>query len=254
MPRRSIQPHSKNGFAGKSGFRMSRKSTLTVAAVAGVIGAVVAWPQPVVHLLQVLFPNIIWQLRTRDPVIALTFDDGPNPIYTPLVLELLRAFNVTATFFLVGERARRYSELLQQIKAEGHLVANHSDSWRRTIQLNDAEFERDLLCAEQTLGLHTAPKLFRPAGAMIKASQLRVLRKHAYSVVLGSAYAFDPYRPPTRYIEWAITRGLKPGAIVVLHDSGGDRSNSVQALPAIIRNAQAAGLRFVSLSACVPAA
>jgi peptidoglycan/xylan/chitin deacetylase (PgdA/CDA1 family) len=67
-------------------------------------------------------------------------------------------------------------------------------------------------------------------------------------VVLGSAYAFDPYRPPKKYIEWAITRGFKHGAIIVLHDAGGDRSNTVEALPSIIENAQAAGYRFINLA------
>ena len=83
---------------------------------------------------------------------------------------------------------------------------------------------------------------------MIRTGQIRLLWKHDYSAVLGSAYAFDPYQPPKRYIEWAITRGLKRGAIIVLHDSGGDRSNTVEALPTIIENAQKAGLRFVKLS------
>jgi peptidoglycan/xylan/chitin deacetylase (PgdA/CDA1 family) len=208
----------------------------------------VAWPQVVVRVLRVLFPNLIWTLRTQEQVIAITFDDGPDPTFTPKVLGILRRYGITATFFLVGERVRRFPELLRQIHDEGHGVGNHTDSWRRTIQLGNEEFELDLLRAEQSIGLFSSPKLFRPAGGMVRADQIQVLRRHQYSVVLGSAYAFDPYRPPKKYIEWAITRGLNHGAIVVLHDSGGNRSNSVEALPTIIENAQTKGFRFVNLS------
>jgi peptidoglycan/xylan/chitin deacetylase (PgdA/CDA1 family) len=227
---------------------MRKRAALTAAAVVSVFGLTIYWPQAFVHLLRILFPNVVWDIRTRQRVVALTFDDGPDPKFTPRVLEILRRYGITATFFLVGERVRRFPELLQQIQAGGHGIGNHTDSWRRTIQLVSDEFERDLLRAEQSLGPCYPPKLFRPAGGMVRRDQLHVLRKHQYSVVLGSAYAFDPYRPPKKYIEWAITRGLKPGAIIVLHDSGGDRSNSVDALPAIIENAQAAGYRFVRLS------
>ena len=184
---------------------------------------------------------MIWSLRTQARAIAITFDDGPDPTFTPEVLAILRKYGITATFFLVGERVRRYPELLRRIRDQGHDVGNHSDSWRRTIQLGNGEFERDLLRAEQSLELGDAAKLFRPAGGLIRSEQIRLLRGHRYSVVLGSAYAFDPYRPPTKSIEWAITRGLKEGAIVVLHDSGGNRWNTVKALPAIIENAHAAG-------------
>lgn len=227
---------------------MRKKIALTATTVAGVVCLVICWPQAIVRVLRVLFPNVIWDIRTQERVVVLTFDDGPDPMFTPKVLEILRRHNIRASFFLVGERVRRFPELLRQIREEGHSVGNHTDSWRRTIELSSIEFERDLLCAEESIGVCNPPKLFRPAGGILRGDQLQVLRKHQYSVVLGSAYAFDPYRPPKKYIEWAITRGLKCGAIIVLHDSGGNRSNTVGALPAIIENAQAAGYRFVRLS------
>jgi peptidoglycan/xylan/chitin deacetylase (PgdA/CDA1 family) len=231
---------------------MRRTVALTATVFAGIIGVVIAWPQAVVRVLRTLFPNVIWDICTQKPLIAMTFDDGPDPTFTPKVLEILREYGIPATFFLVGERVRRFPELLRQIHEQGHSIGNHTDSWRRTIQLGNDEFERDLLRTAQSIGLCNRSKLFRPAGGLIRAGQIQVLRKYGYSVVLGSAYAFDPYRPPKKYIEWAITQGLKRGAIIVLHDSGGDRSNSVEALPAIIENAQAAGYRFVNLSEYIP--
>jgi peptidoglycan/xylan/chitin deacetylase (PgdA/CDA1 family) len=227
---------------------MRKKLTLAGTAVVSVVGLLICWPRVIVRVLRVLFPNVIWELHTSEQVVAITFDDGPDPNFTPKVLEVMRKYNIQATFFLVGERARRFPQLVEQIRKEGHFVANHSDSWRRTIQLDGNEFERDLLRAEHSIGSFNLPKLFRPAGGRIRADQIQLLWKHKYSVVLGSAYAFDPYRPPKQIIQWAITRGLKPGAIIVLHDSGGDRSNTVEALPTIIENAQRAGLRFAQLS------
>lgn len=232
---------------------MRKKMILTAAAVAGAAGVASCWPQAVVRLLRTAFPGVIWVLPTSERAIAISFDDGPDPVYTPKVLEILREHVTHATFFLVGERVRRFPELRQRIVEEGHAVGNHSDSWRRTIQLCDKEFERDLLRAEESVGLGSGglgsgSKLFRPAGGFIRGSQLRILRRHGYCTVLGSAFAFDPYRPPRRYIEWAIGRGVKRGAIIVMHDSGGDRSKTVGALPAILERAHAEGYRFVKLS------
>jgi peptidoglycan-N-acetylglucosamine deacetylase len=226
---------------------MGKKLILAATAVAGAATTVNCWPQPIVRLLRSAFPHLIWEMPSREPEVAITFDDGPDPVYTPKVLAILREHGVPATFFLVGERVRRYPELLRKIRQEGHAVGNHSDSWQRTVQLSDQEFERSLLRAESSLGLEGAPKLFRPAGGFLRQSQFRLLRRHGYCAVLGSAFAFDPYRPPSRYISWAITRALKPGAIVVLHDSGGDRTNTVEALPSILAYARAAGYRFVRL-------
>jgi peptidoglycan/xylan/chitin deacetylase (PgdA/CDA1 family) len=231
---------------------MRNKLALAAVSVVSVIGLITCWPQAFVRVLRALFPNLIWEMRTSQPVIAISFDDGPDPAFTPKVLEIMRIHGITATFFLVGERVRRFPELLRKIHEEGHDVGNHSDSWRRTVQLSDEEFERDLLRAEQSLGMESGgpggrAKLFRPAGGFIRSGQIRLLRKHGYCVVLGSAFAFDPYRPPRRFIAWAITRGLKRGAVIVLHDSGGDRRKTVEALPAIIERAHAAGYRFVNL-------
>jgi peptidoglycan/xylan/chitin deacetylase (PgdA/CDA1 family) len=232
---------------------MRKKILLTAAAVVSAAGLVSCRPQSVVRLLRMAFPNLIWKMRTAERVLAISFDDGPDPVFTPKVLEILREHRIKATFFLVGERVRRFPELLQRICDEGHEIGNHSDSWHRTIQLSADEFERDLLRAEQSLGLGSGslgsrPKLFRPAGGFIRSSQLRLLRKHGYCAVLGSAYAFDPYRPPSKYIEWAIARAFEPGSIIVLHDSGGNRRKTVGALPAIMDRAHAAGYRFVKLS------
>jgi hypothetical protein len=114
---------------------MSKEIALTAAAVVGVAGLVICWPQAIVHVLRILFPDLIWDIRTSERVVAITFDDGPDPAFTPKVLEILRRYNIKATFFLVGERVRRLPELAGQIRAEGHCLGNHSDSWRRWVRM-----------------------------------------------------------------------------------------------------------------------
>ena len=88
----------------------------------------------------------------------------------------------------------------------------------------------------------------RPPGIWLRPSQQAAAARQGYLTVLGSAYAYDPYRPPARYIEWVIARNLRPGAIVVLHDAGGDRSHTVNAVPGILHAARQKELRWVTLS------
>lgn len=208
------------------------------------------WPEVLLPLAEKTLPVGLWRGPRDVRTVALTFDDGPDPVYTPQVLDILERNNIRATFFLVGERARQHPELVARIRASGHEVGNHSDSWRSSRSLSPDEFERDLLRAEASLGLTgTSPKYFRPAGGLIGRAQIRIARQHGYTLVLATALPFDPYRPPTGWIVTLVRRSLKPGAIVVLHDSGGDRSRTVAALPRIIAAAQRRGLGFATVSA-----
>ena len=150
---------------------------LTATGVVSAVGLLICWPQVITLVLRVLFRNVIWEIRSSDRVLAITFDDGPDPAFTPQILETLRRYNIKATFFLVGERVRRFPELFEQMRDEGHCVGNHSDSWHRTIQLNNDEFESDLLRAEHSIGSCAPPKLFRPAGGLIRTAQIRLLWK-----------------------------------------------------------------------------
>ena len=162
---------------------------------------------------------MLWQVNTEEPVVALTFDDGPHAVYTSQALEILARHNIRATFFLVGENARRHPELFAQIRRVGHEVGNHTGTMATTFFLPTEKFENDLLHAEATLGLENSrPKFFRPVGGWVRPAQLRRAKAHGYTCVLGSAYAYDPYRPPTAYVRWAIAKNLRPGVIVVLHD------------------------------------
>jgi peptidoglycan/xylan/chitin deacetylase (PgdA/CDA1 family) len=247
-----------------------KRRVLLIGGAALLLFVFLAWgPLWMVRAFEWASPAIVWRVETREPVAALTFDDGPDPVNTPQVLEILARHNVRATFFLVGEHARQHPELVARIRAAGHEIGNHTDSLGTTFFMSGERFEASLLRAEQSLGLdisaaqHSAAdsaaaeasaqtwprrKLLRPAGGTIRASQRALARRHGYTIVLGSSYAWDPAQPPAGYIRWAISKNLEPGAIAVLHDAKGDRANTVAALDGILADARAKGLRWVTVS------
>ena len=225
--------------------------------IAGIGGALVVGTQPLFAfaLLERLTPNLVWRVETDRPLVALSFDDGPDPTHTPQVLEILKDSGATATFFLIGNRAEAHPELVRRIKAEGHEVGNHYISRRSTLRHSDDEFLRYLDQAERTLGIATTPKLFRPPGGVARPRQLRLARERGYSCVLGSAYPYDGRRPPrVEYIQWLIEKNLAPGTIVILHDGIRDPSRSIAALPHILATGRERGFRFVSIGALMAAA
>ena len=232
----------------------NRRAMIALLIFAGLVLLLLLQPAALTRLLARTFPGMLWQVDTKETIVALTFDDGPDAVYTPQVLEILARHNIPATFFLVGENARRHPELVEKIRRAGHEVGNHTGTMATTFFVPTEKFEDDLLGAEASLGIKNSRlKFFRPAGGWIRPAQLRLAKAHGYTCVLGSAYAFDPYRPPAGYIRWAVGKNLGPGVIIVLHDSGGNRSNTVAALEGILAAAQNRGLRWVTLSELVAA-
>src|SRR6266481_3823341 len=216
-------------------------------------GLLMFWVEPlaVLSVLERLTPNVTYRVRTEHPLVALSFDDGPHPTFTPQVLEILQRHDAKATFFLIGERALRHPEMVSRIKAAGHEVGNHYFMNGPTLGHSDADFVDYLEQTEKAIGIVAEPKLFRPPGGVAWPKQLRLARAHGYKCVLGCAYPHDPLHPPVRYITWLIEKNLVPGAIVILHDGISDPTRSLRALPHILTVGRKRGLRFVSIGALV---
>jgi peptidoglycan/xylan/chitin deacetylase (PgdA/CDA1 family) len=212
--------------------------------------AVLAWqPRWAVDAVAALASGIVWRVPTEQPLVALTFDDGPHPTWTPQVLDVLARSQVQATFFLMGRRARAHPELVARIRAEGHEIGNHTLSHRRPLRQSDAAFLAELLEGEAALGLGPGTtRLFRPPSGWMRPSQRALAAAHGYVTVLGSAYPYDPYRPPVAYMRWVVAKNLRPGAIVVLHDGGRRRERTVEAVAGIVSDGRARGLRWVTVS------
>jgi peptidoglycan-N-acetylglucosamine deacetylase len=221
---------------------------LTAIVLLGV-GLLVFWIEPlaVMSVLERLTPNVTYRVPTHRPLVALSFDDGPHPTFTLQVLEILQQHNAKATFFLIGECALRYPEVVSRIKAAGHEVGNHYFKNGSTLRHSNAKFLSYLEQTERAIGIAEGPKLFRPPGGVAWPKQLRLARAHGYQCVLGSAYPHDPIHPPVWYIRWLIGKNLVPGAIVILHDGISDATRSIQALPHILAAGHERRLRFVTI-------
>jgi peptidoglycan/xylan/chitin deacetylase (PgdA/CDA1 family) len=183
------------------------------------------------------------------PVLALTFDDGPDPVHTPAVLDVLAARGVPATFFCVGLAATAFPDLLRRIHQEGHAVANHTWSHPYLPDLTRAEIDQQV---ESTLDAVTragvpAPRLFRPPYGGRDRAVVRRLTDLGLTTVLWDVEAADWTGAGPDMIEADVVRGVRPGSVVLLHDGGGDRSATVAALPRILDRLEALGYRFVAL-------
>jgi peptidoglycan-N-acetylglucosamine deacetylase len=199
-----------------------------------------------VSVLERLTPNVHYRVGTNRPFVALSFDDGPHPVFTPQVLQILQTHTAKATFFLIGEPVRRYAELVARIKNEGHEVANHYSKNGSTLGHSDSEFLGHLESTENAIGL-TEPKLFRAPGGVAWSRQLRLAKTNGYTCVFGTAYPHDPLHPPIWYIEWLTKKNLVPGTIIILHDGISDPTRSIKASPYVLQHGREKGLTFVSI-------
>ncbi len=229
--------------------RRRRRTAILAGVILTTLATVlVVQPLGAFSLLQRAFPEILWRVPTTEPLVALSFDDGPDPVFTPRVLEILRRHGARATFFLIAERALQRPDLVARIRAEGHEVANHYATPRSALRDDDAGFLEALAFTDRVLGIESGGlRLFRPPGGIARPSQLALARRSGHTVVLGSAYPFDPLPPPTAYIRWLVVRNLASGVIVILHDGIRDPSRSIAALPGILDAGRERGLRFVSV-------
>jgi len=188
--------------------------------------------------------------RVKTPrTVALTFDDGPSPTYTPQILGLLRRDHVPATFFVIGELAERYPDLVRAEIRSGMSVGNHSWDHPESppfVDLAPARVRSEISRTNAELArLGDRAHLFRPPGGSFDPSLVAVAQAEGVRVVLWDVDPRDWAPGATaRKIARAVLENVKPGAIVELHDGGGDRSATVAALPKIIRGIRRMGLRL----------
>jgi peptidoglycan/xylan/chitin deacetylase (PgdA/CDA1 family) len=219
--------------------------TLGLVAAGGALAWVgYAW---VPHLIT---PGCVWRApRHAGPRVALTFDDGPDPEYTPRVLEILAARRIRASFFLVGARAARAPHTVRAIVEAGHEVASHGWSHRSLWLCGPARTEEEIGRARATLGELTgkAPVLFRPPWGMVNAAMFGALRRHGQRCVFWSIQS-EGLRPASAAMQvQRVLRRAHPGAIVDLHDAEGTPqapARLCEALPAMIDGLAAAGYGF----------
>lgn len=174
------------------------------------------------------------RVTTGSPEVALTFDDGPDPQYTPQVLEILREFGVRATFCVVGENAQAHPELVQAIVADGHTLCNHS--WQHDVQLGRRApdtIRADLLRTNEAIrdAVPDAPiAWYRQPGGAWTYPVVSVAEELGMTPLHWNVDPSDWQAPGAARIATVVTRDAGPGSVVLLHDAGGDRQGTVDAL------------------------
>ncbi len=186
-----------------------------------------------------LYPDSLFRIRREEKVLCLTFDDGPDPASTPLLLQILSRRDIRAIFFCTGSAAERYPDLTELIRSGGHVIGNHGyrhlDGWKTSVE---EYFENVSRAAPFTSG-----RLFRPPYGRLTPGQYRRL-KESYEIVFWDIMPFDfDSRFGSRNSLKVLMRMIRPGAIIVLHDKPG--SSVLLFLEEFIDRAAEAGYSFV---------
>lgn len=187
--------------------------------------------------------------------VALSFDDGPRPPFTGQILDVLREEAVPATFFVLGENARRFPDLVNRMEIEGHRVANHGMDHAILMWSGAGEAKEQVLGADARLreaGVMDPALLFRAPHGWLSPAAHRAVSGLGYRVTGWTKGVWDTASPGVDKIVSRTDEVLAPGSILLLHDgwqgeAAEDRSQTVAALPAIISTARARGLRFVTI-------
>jgi len=176
-------------------------------------------------------------------LVSLTFDDGPSPVYTPLILDILKEKGVKASFFVVGQSVEKYPDIARRIVAEGHDIGNHTYSHRdlvpstRNVVLN--QLRKTDLAIEKATGTRT--RLFRPPRGIFSNAVRKVVVAEGYKLVLWTTSSIDWSGASPKAMLSRIKLFTRNGGILLFHDSGAlirkegaSRENTVRALPLII--------------------
>lgn len=189
------------------------------------------------------------QHNTASPEIALTFDDGPNPPYTSQIVSILHQYGVPATFFVTGTQALVYPQLVQQEAAARNVIGDHTWNHPQLTTLPADQIRWQLDSTAQVIQQETGhrPALMRPPYGSLNAIVRGQITQDGYTPILWNIDTLDWQRPGSAVIAQRVLSQASNGSIVLMHDGGGDRSQTVAALPAIITTLMQRGFHFVTV-------
>jgi peptidoglycan-N-acetylglucosamine deacetylase len=178
-----------------------------------------------------IFRSLTWDLPAVDKTVYLTFDDGPTPVVTDWVLEQLDSYRAGATFFCLGCNVKNHPEIYEKILAAGHAVGNHSFSHKKGFRSSVTSYVADVDRAGELIG----SKLFRPPYGRILPGQVRSLRER-YRIIMWSVLSVDYNRKvPGPQVVKNVLENVRPGSIIVFHDSVKASKNLYHALPEVLK-------------------
>ena len=194
--------------------------------------------------------NVVWEIQTTKKVVALTFDDGPHPEYTEQILNLMDQYGAKGTFFLVGEQAEKNPQIVLRMYEDGHEIANHTYTHPFTKSVPTIMKEVDKTNEILFSITGHSPKLFRPVEGYYTDELINEVVKKGYKMVMWSWHqdTEDWANPGVKKIVNKVLTGTRPGDVILFHDAGGDRSQTIKALEEILPELKRQGYQFVTIS------
>jgi peptidoglycan-N-acetylglucosamine deacetylase len=202
-----------------------------------------------------IFGRVFWKGTKVHKFISLTFDDGPNEPYTSQILDVLSMFNVKATFFVIGENAKRFPDTLNREITDGHEIGNHTYN-HEVLPLKSPRYIYKQLritsdIIESITGLRT--NLFRTPHGWRNPFTNSIAKREGYSIIAWTLGVWDTDRPGANVIVKRTLKGINNGCVLLLHDGRGiehnaDSSQLIEALPIIISELQSKGYEFLTIS------
>ena len=182
--------------------------------------------------------------------IALTFDDGPHPRYTPEILDVLKKYDVKATFFLIGENIALYPDLVKRILAEGHEIGNHTFTHRGIGEYTEHQLGREMEHCEKVIYevVEYRPKLFRPPGGRLDQKVRRLAEAFDYKVILWNIDTRDWAHESPESIKENVIENIEAGSIILMHDYIGTNSPTPKALELFLPRLLEEGYHFTVIS------
>ncbi|MFD0588198.1 polysaccharide deacetylase family protein [Paenibacillus sp. GCM10027627] len=184
--------------------------------------------------------------------VCLTFDDGPTSLNTPKILDVLKAYNAKATFFVLGEFVEYFPQITLRIAEEGHEIGNHTFSHPELSELTAEQLKKEILDTEAAIELITKnrSRLFRPTYGVFRNCLLDQVENLGYKVVLWSRDMLikDWEQPGAETLIERVVSNIKSGSNILLHDGGGEREQTIEALQSIIPLLTERGYQFVTVS------
>jgi peptidoglycan/xylan/chitin deacetylase (PgdA/CDA1 family) len=219
------------------------------------IGAATLLGHGALHRNSPVFGPVLGRLPGSGRRVALTFDDGPNTEATPRILDVLAAEGVKATFFLLGKHVERWPAIARRVASDGHVIANHGYHHRKLHLRSPAYIALDIELGTQSILVATGatPRHFRAPHGFRNPWVNRAARQRDQAIVGWTLGVWDSDKPGHESIAKRALDGVRPGTILLLHDGDGydphgDRSQTADALPLIIRGLRDAGFTFEALA------
>lgn len=194
--------------------------------------------------------DIYRKKENEEMMIALTFDDGPHPRYTPVILDILDEYGIKATFFVIGVNATNYPDTVVEVINRGHEIGNHTYSHPHVSKINSDKLQEEIELCESTVYELTdyKTKLFRPPEGMIDADVKNVIRNLDYKVILWDIDTRDWANTPANKIAENVIQNVASGDIILMHDYVSYNSPTPEALRIFIPELLKQGYKFVVAS------